>query len=219
VGKVSILTQKQKIILTELAKQPQIVSNYYFTGGTVLAEYYLQHRLSEDLDFFREMKVDNDSASKFISSLAEKHKLLFSPVYIDPVQIFKLTFPDGEIVKVDFSYYPHLRLKKGEMKSGLIIDSILDIAVNKLTTIMQRHEVKDYVDLFFLLKKFTFWDLKEGARRKFRMDLEPFSVAGAYARVEDFENLPRMIRPLTLEQLKDFFRTEAVKLGRMAVEK
>ncbi|MDR1696214.1 MAG: nucleotidyl transferase AbiEii/AbiGii toxin family protein [Endomicrobium sp.] len=30
--------------------------SFYFSGGTALSEYYLRHRYSEDLDFFRKMK-------------------------------------------------------------------------------------------------------------------------------------------------------------------
>ena len=41
---------------------------------------------------------------------------------------------------------------------NLEIDSLLDIAVNKILTLSSRAEVKDFVDLYFLLQKFSLWD-------------------------------------------------------------
>ncbi len=50
----SILTPDQKRLLEYISKDPKITDKFYLTGGTALAEFYLQHRLSEDLDFFSE---------------------------------------------------------------------------------------------------------------------------------------------------------------------
>ncbi len=46
----SILTPKQLNFLELVSKEKQLTSRFYFTGGTALAEFYLQHRLSEDID-------------------------------------------------------------------------------------------------------------------------------------------------------------------------
>lgn len=97
---------------------------------------------------------------------------------------------------------------------GILVDSLVDIAVNKLLTITQRNDVKDFVDLYFLLDKFTVWDLMEGVRVKFKMKLEPFIVASDFLKVEDFETMPKMIKKLTLEDLKTFFRQQAKKIGK-----
>ena len=50
----SILTTKQLDFLELVQQDKQITSRFYFTGGTTLAEFYLQHRLSEDIDLFTE---------------------------------------------------------------------------------------------------------------------------------------------------------------------
>lgn len=94
----------------------------------------------------------------------------------------------------------------------------LDISVNKLLTITQRAEVKDFVDLFFLLKKFTVWDLIEGVKSKFKMETEPLTLASHFILAEDFDFLPRMIVPLTLTDLKNFFLLQAKSLGKTAVK-
>ena len=42
-----------------IQSEPQIVKRFYLTGGTALAEFYLKHRLSEDIDLFTpEQEVD-----------------------------------------------------------------------------------------------------------------------------------------------------------------
>lgn len=47
-----ILSSQQQLLLDLISEQKDITNNFYLSGGTALAEYYLHHRLSEDLDFF-----------------------------------------------------------------------------------------------------------------------------------------------------------------------
>ena len=54
----SILSENQTKILRLLAGDYSISSRFYLTGGTALAEFYLKHRYSEDLDFFCEQEFD-----------------------------------------------------------------------------------------------------------------------------------------------------------------
>lgn len=51
---IKILSDKQESFLREVAKNPSLSRNFYLTGGTALAGFYLHHRYSEDLDFFSE---------------------------------------------------------------------------------------------------------------------------------------------------------------------
>jgi predicted nucleotidyltransferase component of viral defense system len=54
----SILTNTQKSLLKYLSNNESLTKDYYLSGGTALSEYYLHHRLSEDLDFFSMHEVD-----------------------------------------------------------------------------------------------------------------------------------------------------------------
>jgi len=38
--------------LGEISQYEPLTKQFYFTGGTVLSEFYLKHRLLEDIDFF-----------------------------------------------------------------------------------------------------------------------------------------------------------------------
>ena len=216
-GKIPILTGNQKIILAEVVKE-EFFKQFYFTGGTALSAFYLNHRESEDLDFFSESKFELQPIYSFFENLGKVHKFEFTAEFMEVVYILRLKYENNEILKVDFGYYPYLKVEKGKDIDGLTIDSLIDIAINKLQTITQRTTVKDFVDLYFLLQKFTIWDLINGVMVKFGQKLEPFVLASDFLKVEDFDIMPKMIKPLTIEQLQNFFRQKAVEIGKNAVE-
>lgn len=217
-GKIN-LTPKQRIIFNEVKNSVFIKTNFYFTGGTALSSVYLHHRLSEDLDFFSEKKFDNLSILNLLTEWGKKYKFRFLLKENEVVKIYLLEFSDRENLKLDFGYYPYPKVKKGLILESVPVDSLLDIAVNKLSTIMQRTEVKDFVDLYFLLKEFTIWDLMEGVRIKFRIKAEPFLVGINCLKADTFDVLPKMLVPLELDELKDFYRELAKKLGKRVVRK
>lgn len=130
----SILTPKQLNFLELIQQEKQITSRFYFTGGTALAEFYLQHRLSEDIDLFTENEEVNQVV---VSAFLKKISLKLSIKEIKGSQFlglfsFILVFNDGEELKVDFNYYPFPRINKGKTFKGLDVDSLHDIAVNKV---------------------------------------------------------------------------------------
>ncbi len=215
-GKIQILTKEQQIILAEVKLDP-FFDKFYFTGGTALSAFYLKHRYSEDLDFFTQKQFNTESLLILIELWSKKHNFTFTSEFHQVVYIFLLKFSNSKRLKVDFGYYPYKQIKEPDIVQGVKTDSFTDIAVNKLLTITQRNAIKDFVDLYYVLKKFTLWDLIEGVRIKFGMKLEPFILASDLLKIEEFEDLPRMIQPLTLDQLKTFFRQKAKEIGAKAV--
>jgi len=216
-GKVSILTKEQNIILAEVRKSP-FLQQFYLTGGTALSAYYLAHRYSEDLDFFSGKNIDTETIFTFFQDLSKKHSFTFTSEFQQAVYIFLLKFNNAETLKVDFGYYPYKQIEKPHELNGIKTDSLKDIAVNKFLTITQRTTAKDFVDLYFLLEKFTVWDLIEGVRMKFRMQLESFTLASDFLKVEDFDYLPRMIKPLKIDELKSYFRQKAKEIGKKSLK-
>lgn len=217
-GQKVALTPKQQIIFDEVKNSNFIKQNFYFTGGTALSAIYLNHRLSEDLDFFSQEKFETLPILNLITQWGKKHNFKIESQEMEVVRIFLLEFSDGEKLKVDFGYYPYKRLKKSRAIEGVEVDSLFDIAVNKLQTIHQRNQIKDFVDLYFLLKEFTIWDLMEGVRVKFRIEIDPYTIAADCLKVKNFDNLPIMLLPLKLKELQDFYTKLAEKLGMKAVK-
>ncbi len=135
-GKISILKQHHRDFLELVLKEPYLLKRFYWTGGTVLSEFYLQHRESEDIDLFSEKEeIHLPSINKFIGIAGKKlgASEIVHRQYIGlHTYIFKL--PKVEL-KVDFNYYPFPRLDRRNKWKSLEIDSLKDIAVNKIQTI------------------------------------------------------------------------------------
>jgi len=208
-GRGSILTKEQKIILGEFKKDDWLSSLFYFTGGTALSEFYLQHRLSDDLDFFTQGTFDSEPVFAAVNSWSKKHGFTIELKSHGLVYTYFFKFKGGKTLKVDFARYPYPSIEKPKVSGNLKIDSLYDIAANKLLTINQRTNVKDFVDLYFLLKKFNFWQLKDGVIAKFNMELDLNYTAVDFMKVDKFESLPRMLKKLELSTVKEFFRNQA----------
>lgn len=208
-GKVNAATHEQELLLNEFRNDLYLSSRFYFTGGTSLSLYHLQHRESVDLDFFTEEDFDSQTILQHVKAWEDKFNLTIEYIRRENTHIFNLTFPNKQVVKVDFSLYPYKQVNKSNTINGVSVDSVMDIAINKLLTIQQRTEVKDFVDLYFLLREFSVWDLIVGVKVKFGVKLDPFVVGTDFLKVEKFDFLPKMIKPLTLDELKSFYRQKA----------
>src|SRR5258708_2519671 len=143
-GKIQVLTHEQEIILAEIKKSP-VLRQFYFTGGTALSAFYLQHRYSDDLDFFTKDKFDTQQILDLIQTWSKKYNFTFTSEFQEVVYIFLLTFQNNSTLKLDFGYYPYQKIKEVVLVDGISTDSLADIAVNKLLTVTQRNTVKDFV--------------------------------------------------------------------------
>lgn len=207
------LTPEQVKIIDLFRKEEFLVNNFYFTGGTALCSAYLNHRYSDDLDFFSENKFDSLGVLSLISKWADLLGAAVTSRNIGDLYVFNLDFKNNYTLRVDFAYYPYKCLFKPTVVSTLKVDSLKDIAVNKLVTISQRSDVKDFVDLYFLLKDLSLFDLISWSNTKFKRDYDPILLASDFLKIEQFDYLPRMIIPLELNVLKGYFVDLARKLG------
>ncbi len=197
-----------------IGKEKNIVKSFYLTGGTPLAVFYLQHRYSEDLDFFSEHEVDLLSIQSFL----KKNKMVIGYDTFELQQsfnrnIFFINFPD-ENLKVEFTYFPFTRIEKGEKQYGVEIDSLKDIAVNKLFTIYQRTKARDYIDLYCIIKKnhYSIKDLISLAKVKFDWHVDPITLGAQFVKSRIATDLPLMIANVSPEEWQSFFIKEANKL-------
>lgn len=217
-GKKSFLTTHQTKLFDQIVANKYIRTKFYFTGGTALSEYYLHHRYSDDFDFFSEKPYEGEALSSHMRMLSNKMHFEYSAERIDRLFTFHIIFSNKNKMKVDFSHYEGNRVEKGNEFRKMQVDSLLDIAINKIMCIQQREQIKDFVDLYFLLKDFSIWDLIDGVKIKFNNKIEPYILGTDLMNVTSFTTLPRMIKPLKLSELKAFFRKEAIILGSRAVE-
>ena len=205
----TILTPKQLKFLELATKDKQITNRFYLTGGTALSEFYLHHRLSEDLDFFSEKEINPRLVEVFLQKIASKIKIKkIIKQQILGLHTYKLEFKDNDFLKVDFSYYPFLKIEKGKKFGDLEISSVYDIAVNKIHTIAMRTNARDFVDLYFIFKKTEYHDLKRirlDSQAKFDWPLEAKNLINQFLKVKDLTGFPRMLVPFDKKKMEDFF--------------
>lgn len=216
----SILTERQIAVLKLLGSHAWVRETFYLTGGTALAGFYLQHRMSEDLDFFAEQEFDLASLTAFLHTI----KVSLGYQKVDLQQSFNrnLVFLhfDGEILKLEFTYFPFPRIEQGGEKYGLRIDSLLDIAVNKLFTIYQQVRARDYIDLYCICKErgFDLQDLLSKARAKFDWHIDPLQLGTQFLKAVEAKDYPRMLKEITPQEWQKFFLSEAMKLKSKILE-
>lgn len=210
----SILTTKQLDFLEYAQAQTSIVRNFYLTGGTALAQFYFQHRLSEDIDLFSEKEVNVSAVEAFLQKASIKLGIskIIKQNYLG-LYTYQLKYRDGDTLKVDFNYYPFPKIEKGTYFGKLEVSSLYDIAVNKIHTISMRTRVRDYIDLYFIMKRSglpteTYLEkLRLDSQAKFDWPLEVKNLVAAFLKVKDLKNadFPRMLVPFNRKDMEEFF--------------
>ncbi len=197
---------------------------FYLTGGTALGRFYLNHRFSDDLDFFTNA---NPHYNSHIAELNKKIKGQFEinvqqSLFTDDFTRFFITYEDIflkiELIN-DIDYYVG---KPFETKYGLI-DNPLNILSNKLTAIVGRDEPKDIFDIIHLSTNYSFnWmEVFFHAKQKAvinELDVEQRLVS---FRTEWLENVNWLTKPIDSGKYKlllnkiadDFLLGKANSLG------
>ena len=216
----TILSQNQKKVLTVIGRDEKICRFFYLSGGTALAEFYLKHRLSEDLDFFSEREF----AAQAINVFFKKNKEILGIKKIDYEQSFNRNLfflhLKHDIIKTEFTYFPFPRINKPLKKDGLDIDSLLDIAVNKIFTIYQKPRARDFIDLYFINKK-TGWKINElvkKAKIKFDFHIDPLQLGSQFILAESVKDYPIMRKKINHKNWQNYFISEAKKLENLILK-
>ena len=204
---------------------------FYLTGGTALGRFYLNHRFSEDLDFF----VNSDPEyARYVADIKNKITSKFS-VNIDQslfAEDYTRFFIRGNDLSLkvelinDVTYYAG---KPETCRYGKI-DNPLNILANKLTSVVGRDEPKDMFDIVHIARKYAFnWqDVFHHAKQKVvlnELDVEQRIISFP---VEWFQNVNWLLTepdPGTLDkfikQIADDFllgRANSLGVGKTPIE-
>ncbi len=192
-----------------------MAQHFYFTGGTALSEFYLQHRYSYDLDFFTEKRdaLNMNALLTFLHSLPDIKDIRYEKIY--DRRLFFLKYLKDDL-KVEFSLYPFRRIGESKNINGLTVDSFDDLFVNKLAALSDRNEEKDLIDIYFALKTkedgYLLWGL-EMVKKKFGIDGAQYIIQRRFVDLPDtLENVPYLIKPIV--DYKAFFKDKAVRLAK-----
>jgi hypothetical protein len=173
-----ILSPLQRASLQLFASLPD-QENFYLTGGTALAEYYLGHRLSFDLDLFTS-ETDLILPISYSVEEAIKHTSLRVTVIRRFASFVEFQISEGKnTLKVDLGLDSPFRFAPVELgDSGVMVNDFLDIQADKTLAFFGRAEPRDAIDLYFLIKKTSVEMLMERARQKDPgFDLYWFAIA------------------------------------------
>ncbi len=212
----AILTSRQSQFLDFFAEEEKLIQEFYLTGGTALSAFYLQHRFSEDLDFFNEKEeVNAVKVKNFIRKVRRKfdiREIEFREIF--GVKTFFLHYDAGEVLKVDFNYYPFPRIEKGIRYKNIVVDSLYDIAVNKVHTIAARPRARDFIDIFFIVREkgYSLHKLLMDAKAKFDWHIDAVHLGSRFLLAKDVKDYPRMKKKVDHNEWKEFFLKEAKKL-------
>lgn len=173
-----VLTTIQRNLLRELGKIRD-ASFFYLTGGTALAEFYLGHRRSYDLDFFTR---ERDLIIPFVRLVEDKfrqERYLLSVIRRFESSVEFEVNKEGEDLRLHFAYDSPFHFEEPCFSElGVKVNDYKDLIVDKLLAFFGRWEQRDAIDLFFILRNEPIENLMKMAKEKDPgFDLYWFSIA------------------------------------------
>jgi len=137
------------------------LKGFYLVGGTALA-LKIGHRRSIDIDLFTATDFDT---SALLENLM--HDFGFR-LFFSSKNTLKGSIED---VKTDFLAHRYPFIREPELLHGILMLSEQDIIAMKLNAIVTSGQrVKDFIDICFLLKKYSISEMLSFYRRKYTLN-------------------------------------------------
>ena len=191
----------------ELVAQVSYIQKAYLAGGTALA-LQLGHRISVDLDFFTQEPIDEQLVAQELSKL---------PDFKEENKAWRTVL--GKVDKTKFSIFflKYPLIDKLKSFNNIKIAGKKDIAAMKIHAISDRGAKRDFIDMYFLAKEFTLEEIFEFYNQKYgNIDEKRYILIKGlgYFGDAEIEEMPDMIVPVSWEEIKDFFKTETIRLAK-----
>ena len=198
------LSQNASDALAILGKSG-IFQGAYLAGGTACA-LQLGHRVSLDLDFFTEKEFDTEIVLKLLEKLPE--------FKLDETAKWTIL---GSFPKVKFSYFysRYPLIKRTSQFFQINLASLEDIAAMKIAAICDRGTKRDFIDLYFLAKRFSLNQILKFYDQKYaKLSNNIVHIVRSLNYFEDAEpqKHPKMLIPTSWEEVKKFFQDQTIKL-------
>lgn len=189
-----IFPKQQQSLFDTLSGQDWI-RLFYLAGGTSLA-LQIGHRRSIDFDFFTEGDFNTTQIIYHLRNIGKFELFDRSEDTLNgSVNDVQISF---------FSYkYPLLNDLHKHMK--LSIADMLDIALMKLEAISGRGSKKDFIDLYFLIERFSISELLRKYPQKYGVEISNhYHLLKSLVYFEDAEQqpMPLMLQKVSWEDIK-----------------
>jgi predicted nucleotidyltransferase component of viral defense system len=167
-------------------------------GGTALA-FQLGHRKSFDFDLFLPKSLSRQFFRRVLDVFG---KNIITRVSTEDILLIKTP----KNIEIHFVYVWYINLYPTINTDSLRLFSVPDIAADKAFTIGKRGQWRDYVDIFFLLKKklFTLEKIIELAQKKYRPEFNPRLFLEQLSYYDDINNFK-------IEFLKESYPTSQIQ--------
>jgi predicted nucleotidyltransferase component of viral defense system len=204
---LSNLPSKTRMSLEKLS-EADFIKNFYLAGGTAVA-LFLNHRRSDDLDFFSEKEFRTPTLIKNLKRLGSFKGLKSAENTLI-----------GELngIKISFFTLPYKLLETPLKYNKLRIARFLDLAAMKILAISDRGVKRDFIDLYFLCQKvkpldelLCFFQKKFG---KYDHNIYHIIKSLTYFEEAEIEETPNMYIRTNWKTVKNFFEKEKVKLAK-----
>jgi hypothetical protein len=195
----NILDQSRLDILPKLTN---LADQFYLAGGTGLA-LQLGHRDSVDFDFFTKDDFSNTEVFNKIKTAFEGEVIVKNQDEKDTLTIFI-----NDNIKLSFFRYKYDLIKPLISTEFFKLASVEDIACMKLSAIVSRYLLKDYVDLYWILHQMTLFDLINLNKGK-HQDLDTNLVLKSLVYFDDVVLEPILFKnkmEVSFEEVKEFLR-------------
>ena len=179
--------------------------DFFLTGGSALGVFYYDHRLSYDLDLFTVKDVDWHFLEKLFISVAEEinaeYKSITKASFFHRYELKREK--DKEIIDFVIEKVPQIDKEKKTFEM-IKVDTQLEIGINKICTLLSRTELKDIIDLYFLVK--NGFDIKENIEKAKLKDggVEPAIISYLLSRFKISKLPDYMIEKVSVEELEKF---------------
>ncbi|GBU24402.1 hypothetical protein R83H12_01032 [Fibrobacteria bacterium R8-3-H12] len=199
---LSAIEQNTFELLKKLQKLP-LLAKTRLVGGTALA-LQIGHRKSIDLDFFGELDFEIQELIDSIKEFADLTILSESK----NIHIYSI---NG--IKVDFVNYKYPWIDDAICEDGILLAGIRDIAAMKISAIIGRGTKKDFIDIAFLLQKFSLKDILDSYSLKYS-DGSIFMAMKSLTYFDDAESdiMPDMLVKKSWKQAKKEIISTAIKM-------
>ncbi|MDQ7030172.1 MAG: nucleotidyl transferase AbiEii/AbiGii toxin family protein [Ardenticatenia bacterium] len=188
----------------------RISSTFYLTGGTALAEFYLGHRLSFDLDLFTTEERLPLPFSRQVEQIFPQQGWEVRVLRRFATLVEMTVGKGGESLRLDLAVDTPFRFGKPlPTPYGVPVNDLQDLKAEKTLAYYGRAEPRDAVDLYFLLQEDSLQDLMNLAKQK-DTGFDAYWFAVALQKAESFpdeaERWPvRMLKPFDPRILKARF--------------